>query len=133
MNKKSKSKTLIESSHTRTIKKNIPSISEKIGKIEKKILKTHSLKHIANFLKIFRVVLNEEDNGKINIEEGFIFNDLMKFGLAKLPEVLKEILDLVINFIFLFFYINKADKSRKFPYQKQKIGNYIESTALKCV
>lgn len=77
------------------------SLSEKIKNLMKTILKTHSLKKIANFLKIFRSSLNEENIEKINLDEGDIFNDMMQFALTKLPEILKEILDLV-SFVCFF-------------------------------
>lgn len=69
--------------------------SEKIKLIMKSIKKTHSLRPIMNFVKIFRAVLNEENNETIVIEEGDIFNDIMKFALTVLPEVLKDVLALV--------------------------------------
>lgn len=72
--------------------------SEKIKLIMKSIKKTHSLRPIMNFVKIFRAVLNEENNETIVIEEGDIFNDIMKFALTVLPEVLKDVLALVCFF-----------------------------------
>ena len=75
--------------------------SEKIKLIMKSIKKTHSLRPIMNFVKIFRAALNEENNESIVIEEGDIFNDIMKFALTVLPNVLKDVLALVY---FLFYF-----------------------------
>jgi len=78
------------------------STSSKIKLIMKNIKKTQSLRHIMSFIKIFRAVLNEENNDNVVIEEGDVFNDIMKFALTKLPAVLKDVLNLV--FIIFSFY-----------------------------
>ena len=69
--------------------------SAKIKSIMKSIKKTHSLRPIMSFMKIFRAILNEENNESIVIEEGDIFNEIMKFSLTILPDVLKDVLNLV--------------------------------------
>ena len=71
--------------------------SVKIKSLMKNIKKTHSLRYIMSFLKIFRGMLNEDNNDKIVVDEGDLFNDIMQFSLTKLPAILKEILNLVQN------------------------------------
>lgn len=99
-NKKERQRKNIEDEAKKTY-----SLSSKINALMKNIKKTHSLRQITSFMKIFRSVLNDENEEKIVIDEGDLFNEIMQFSLTHLPDILKNILNLVFLSLFLIHFI----------------------------
>ena len=70
--------------------------AKSVDKILKQIEENKSIKHMGNFVKLFRFIVNEDDENADNnklfvIQDTQVYNKIMIFALRIFPNILNEI------------------------------------------